>query len=285
MVIHSRFLFLFLSYQFIRWSSPILPVVRGRPSQVCAISLLNLSRRISSMPNPLLVIKLSWWRIGHINNSYSCSIKVIQFLLPEFDHDEWILGSKLFIFSLLEFQVFLGYLFKEASSFHSQGVRRKSLQGFNLVLFQASCSPNHLLSWRLIMVVRQGFHSFSFGSSRFLLEVKDPPSYTLKDTWRPTHVLFFRSSSILHLAFRSADSFSLSFEVVLYHSWFIRFHDSSCQEWDIFNPAILFVQWEIFATHLLFVNEIFFSPLFSSFRRIFSTHQILRSSYLGLDFT
>ena len=32
-------------------------------SQVCAISLLILSTRVSSMPNPLLVINLNWWRI------------------------------------------------------------------------------------------------------------------------------------------------------------------------------------------------------------------------------
>ena len=51
-----------LSYQFIR-SFQILPVVRWRPSQVYAISLLILSTRISGMPNPLLVINLNWWRI------------------------------------------------------------------------------------------------------------------------------------------------------------------------------------------------------------------------------
>ena len=48
-----------LSYQFIR-SFQILPVVPSRPSQVCAISILILSTRISSMPNPLLVINLNW---------------------------------------------------------------------------------------------------------------------------------------------------------------------------------------------------------------------------------
>ena len=42
----------------------ILSVVHWRFSQVCAISLLILSTRISSMPNPFLVIKLGWWRIS-----------------------------------------------------------------------------------------------------------------------------------------------------------------------------------------------------------------------------
>ena len=48
-----------LSYQFIRCFQ-IPPVVPSIPSQVYAISLLILSMRISSMPNPLLVINLNW---------------------------------------------------------------------------------------------------------------------------------------------------------------------------------------------------------------------------------
>ena len=51
-----------LSYQFIR-SFQILLVVCSCFSQVCALSLLIISTRISSMPNPLLVINLNWWRI------------------------------------------------------------------------------------------------------------------------------------------------------------------------------------------------------------------------------
>ena len=44
-----------LSYQFIRsFVVSILPVAHWRPSQVCAISILILSTRITSMPNPLL---------------------------------------------------------------------------------------------------------------------------------------------------------------------------------------------------------------------------------------
>ena len=53
-----------LSYQFFHSfvvSTP--PVIPSRPSQVYAISLLILSTRISSMPNPLFVINLNWWRI------------------------------------------------------------------------------------------------------------------------------------------------------------------------------------------------------------------------------
>ena len=52
-----------LSYQFIRCFQ-IPPVVPAITSQVYAISLLILSTRISSMPNPLLVINLNRRRIG-----------------------------------------------------------------------------------------------------------------------------------------------------------------------------------------------------------------------------
>ena len=51
------------SYQFIH-SFQSRPVIRWRPSQVCSISILILSTRISSMPNPLLVINLYWWRMS-----------------------------------------------------------------------------------------------------------------------------------------------------------------------------------------------------------------------------
>ena len=52
-----------LSYQFIRSFQSYRRIVEDF-SQVCAISLLILSTRISSMPNPLLVINLNWWRIS-----------------------------------------------------------------------------------------------------------------------------------------------------------------------------------------------------------------------------
>ena len=61
-VVRSRFLF--LHYHIILFVVSILPMVRWRPSQVCAISILILSKRISSMPNLLLVINLNWWRIS-----------------------------------------------------------------------------------------------------------------------------------------------------------------------------------------------------------------------------
>ena len=52
-----------LLYRFIR--SYILPVVRRRPSQIYAISILILSTRISGVPNPLFCHQFNWWRIKH----------------------------------------------------------------------------------------------------------------------------------------------------------------------------------------------------------------------------
>ena len=42
----------------------ILPVDHRRPLQVCALSIVILSMRISSMSIPLVVINLNWWRIS-----------------------------------------------------------------------------------------------------------------------------------------------------------------------------------------------------------------------------
>ena len=53
------------SYQFIHsFVVSIPPVVPSIPSQACAISLLIISTRISSVPNPLLVINWIGWRIS-----------------------------------------------------------------------------------------------------------------------------------------------------------------------------------------------------------------------------
>ena len=68
------------------------------------------------------------------------------------------------------------------------------------------------------MVVRQGFFSFFNWSSRFLLKLWSAKLYSKMNMVFNT-CLVLRSSSILHLAFRSAILSILSFEVVLCHSW------------------------------------------------------------------
>ena len=73
-------------------------------------------------------------------------------------------------------------------------------------------------SWRLYMVVHQGFFSFFNCSSRFLLKLRSAKLYSKINMVLNT-CFVLRSSSILHLAFRSAILSTLSFEVVLCHSW------------------------------------------------------------------
>ena len=73
-------------------------------------------------------------------------------------------------------------------------------------------------SWRLYMVVRQGFFSFFNCSSRFLSKLWSAKLYSKINMVLNT-CFVLRSSSILHLAFRSAILSTLSFEVVLCHSW------------------------------------------------------------------
>ena len=54
-------------------------------------------------------------------------------------------------------------------------------------------------SWRLYMMVHQGFLSFSFCSSRFLSELRSAKLYS-KINMVPNTCFVLRSSSILHLA-------------------------------------------------------------------------------------
>ena len=61
----GSFKILFHGYHINSFVVPILPVVRWRPSQVDAISILILSTRISGVPNPLFCHQFNWWRIKH----------------------------------------------------------------------------------------------------------------------------------------------------------------------------------------------------------------------------
>ena len=73
-------------------------------------------------------------------------------------------------------------------------------------------------SWRLYMVVHQGFFSFFNCSSRFVLNLWSAKLYSKINMVLNT-CFVLRSSSILHLAFQSAILSALSFEVVLCHFW------------------------------------------------------------------
>ena len=88
---------------------------------------------------------------------------------------------------------------------------------------------------RLDMVIHQGFLSFFNCSSRFLSKLWSAKLYS-KINMVPNTCFVLMRSSILLLAFRSAIRSTLSFEVVLYHSWqfSFMFHDSYIVKNEVF---------------------------------------------------
>ena len=108
---------------------------------------------------------------------------------------------------------FLGYIVAKLHLNH----RKASPCVFNFS-FLLSSFYYRSSSWRLYMVVRQGFLSFFICSSRFLLKLWSAKLYS-KINMLLNACFVLRSSSILHLAFWSAIISILSFEVVLCHSW------------------------------------------------------------------
>ena len=109
---------------------------------------------------------------------------------------------------------------------------------FNFSFFSSSFYYR-ISSWRLYMMVRQGFLLISNCSSRFLLKLRSVKPYS-KINMVLNSCFVLRSSSILHLAFQSAILSTLSFEVVLGHSWQFpfTFHDSQVFKSDIFKSII-----------------------------------------------
>ena len=112
-----------------------------------------------------------------------------------------------------EFQVFLGYIISKLHPNHCKASPCVVNFSFFLSSFYYRSS-----SWRLYMMVRQGFFSFFNCSSRFLSKLWSvKPYFKINMVLNTCFVL--RSSSILLLAFRSVILSTLYFEVVLYHSW------------------------------------------------------------------
>ena len=129
---------------------------------------------------------------------------------------------------------FLGYIVAKLHLNH----RKASPCVFNFSFFLSSFYYRSS-SRRLNMMVRQGFFSFFNCSSRFLLKLRSAKLYSKINMVLNT-CFVLRSSSILHLAFRSAILSLLSFQVVLCHSWqfpFI-FHDSQVVRSEILKPII-----------------------------------------------
>ena len=142
-----------------------------------------------------------------------------KWLIPSSGVCSWyqILGSKLFIFSFRSSKLFQLYHFK-ASSNHCKA------------------SPGVLFNFpfRLIILLLPEFfmEAIRDASSRilFILQLFFKISLGVKirqsilyNKHGALHMFVLRSSSILHLAFRSAIRFTLSFEVVFCHSWQFEF--------------------------------------------------------------
>ena len=145
------------SYQFIRCFQ-ILPVVPSRPSQVCAISILILSTRISSMRKPLLVINqlvkdehnviLILVSSSKFNSLFRRFIKILNFICSSFFPG--VPRSLTYITT----NIYLIIARLQSYSFHPSLLCDHSFD------YRSS-------SWRFYMVVHQGFNSFSKCSSRF----------------------------------------------------------------------------------------------------------------------
>ena len=126
----------------------------------------------------------------------------------------------------------------------------KSLQGFTLCFnfsFFLSSFYYRSSSWRLYMVVHQGFLSFFNCSSGFLSKLWPAKLYSKINMVLNT-CFVLRSSSILHLAFQSAILSTLSLrwcyvtlDNFLHVSWFI-----CCQEWGILNPSCSLCSRDLF---------------------------------------
>ena len=89
------------------------------------------------------------------------------------------------------------------------------------------------------MVARQGFLSFFNCSSRSLSKLRSAKLYSQINMVLNT-CFVLRSSSILHLALRSAILSTLSLEMVLCHPWqfLLVFHDSQVVRDEIFKSII-----------------------------------------------
>ena len=108
---------------------------------------------------------------------------------------------------------FLGYIVAKLHLNHCKA----STCVFNFSFFLSSFHYRSS-SWRLYMGVGQGFFSFFNCSSRFLSKLWFAKLHSKINMVLNT-CFVLRSSSILHLAFRSAILSTLSFEVVLCYSW------------------------------------------------------------------
>ena len=148
-----------------------------------------------------------------INSLFRRFIKILDFICSSF---------------FPKFQVFLGYIIAKLHLNHCKA----SPCVFNFSSFLSS-SHYRSSSWRLYMVVRQGFFSFFNCSSRYLLKLRSAKLYS-KNKHGAQHMFCFvafkhSSSCILkcnpfYLIFW--DGVMSSLAISPHASWF-----TSCQEW------------------------------------------------------
>ena len=119
---------------------------------------------------------------------------------------------------------------RKAPSKSSQGSPCSFNFSFFLSFFYYRSSP-----WKIYMMVHQGFLSFFICSSKFLSKLRSAKLYSKVNMVLNT-CFVLRRSSILHLAFQSAILSTLSFKMVLYHSWQFpfMFRDSHVVKNEIF---------------------------------------------------
>ena len=151
-----------------------------------------------------------------------------KWVIPSSGVRSWyqILGSK-----LIHFFVFWS---SKLSTLSCREAPSKSSQGSSYSFILHSFIIGVLHGGSTWLLIKDSFHSSivlqDFSRSQ------DPPSYTLKINMVFNTCFVLWSSSILHLAFRSAILSLLSFEVVLCHSWQFEFafHDSHVVKNEVF---------------------------------------------------
>ena len=141
---------------------------------------------------------------------------------------------------------FLGYIVAKLHLNH----RKASPCVFNFFFFSSSFYYRSS-SWRLYMVVRQGFFSFFNCSSRFLSKLWPAKLYSKLNMVLNT-CLVLRGSSLPLLAFRCNSFYFIFWDGVMsfFTIWVCISWFTCCQEWGILNPLIPPLELSWFRFHL-----------------------------------
>ena len=163
----------------------------------------------------------------HTINLILISSRWFNSFLPKIVLDEVILSSKLFIF-LVRSSKFTHFVAP------SKNHCKASPCVFNFSFFLSSFYYRSS-SWRLYMMVHQGFLSFSFWFFKISLGAKIRQAI-LKIKHGAKHMSCFEELKYSSSCIPKCNSPTLSFEMVLYHSWqfSFMFHDSHVVKNEVF---------------------------------------------------